>query len=103
MRSKILDLLYSEAPNLPNSFTIALGEQVRKARFEARISQDELAERAYLKQSSISKIEAGTRAVSAEDLLYLSDALDKPITYFFPKHFTEDLHEEELSPLQKNY
>jgi transcriptional regulator with XRE-family HTH domain len=96
-RGKLLDLLYSETRILPNKFTVALGKLIKDARFEAKMSQEELAERAYLKQSSISKIETGVRSVSTEDLIYLSYALNKPISYFFPKEFTEDFgHPEEI-------
>jgi transcriptional regulator with XRE-family HTH domain len=101
MRPKWLDLLYNEEPILPNKFTIALGELIRKARIDAKISQAELAERAHLKQSSISKIETGVRPVSTEELLYLSDGLDKPISYFFPKEFTEELGSDEANELEE--
>lgn len=65
------------------------------------MSQADLAESVYLRQSSISKIETGTRAVSAEEILYLSYALDKPIIYFFPKEISYELSEDELSFLEK--
>ena len=101
MLDKLLDQLKSEAPNLPNKFTIGLGKLIRKARLAMKLSQAELAENTYLKQSSISRIEDGTRAVSAEEILYLSIALDKPIGYFFPKELTEGMGEDELSVLEK--
>lgn len=101
MLQKILDSIYDESPNLPNKYTNALGNRIRKARLEAKMSQTELAEKAYLRQSSISKIEAGTRSVLSEEILYLSYALDKPINYFFPKEFTHELSENELTQLEK--
>jgi transcriptional regulator with XRE-family HTH domain len=101
MRSKLEDLLYQEDRNLPNRFTEALGQRIRQAREEAKLSQAQLAERAYLKQSSVSKIETGVRAVSAEDLLYLSYALDKPIAYFFPKEFTYEAGPDEMAALEE--
>ncbi len=76
MLEKFLDRLKDEGPYLPNKFTIALGKRIRDARNEAKMSQAELANRAYFRQSSISKIEAGTRAVSAEEILYLCFALN---------------------------
>ncbi|MBV6449718.1 MAG: hypothetical protein MHPDNHAH_00431 [Anaerolineales bacterium] len=100
MRSKLLDLLYSEQRILPNKFTVAVGELIRKARLEAKLSQEDLAEQAYLKQSSISKIEAGVRSLSIEDLLYLSFSLNKPVTYFFPKKFLEELGTDEHAMLE---
>ncbi len=42
------------------------------------------------------------RAVSAEEIVYLSYGLNKPITYFFPKNLLyEKDKEEELTPLEK--
>lgn len=101
MLEKLILQFRSEGPILPNKFTIALGERIRNARIEAKMSQSELAKRAYFRQSSISKIETGIRAVSSEEILYLSYSLDKPISYFFPKEFTEELSEDELSVLEK--
>jgi transcriptional regulator with XRE-family HTH domain len=65
------------------------------------MSQAELAEMAYVKQSSISRIEDGTRAVSLEDVLYLSYALNKPISHFFPKEFVSGAVAGELSLLER--
>ena len=101
MLRTLLDSIQDEGPNLPNRFTLALGKLVRKARLEANMSQSDLAEAAYLKQSSISRIEDGTRALSTEEVLYLSYALDKPIMYFFPKEFRIELDESELTTLEK--
>ena len=102
MREKFFDWFKTEGPNLPNRFTIALGELIRQARLDAKLGQAELAEQSYLKQSSISKIEAGTRSVSTEELLYLSYALDKPIGYFFPAEFVDKFDDDELSVLEKD-
>lgn len=101
MLKNLLDSIKSEGPYLPNKFTVALGELVRKARLDANMSQADLADAAFLKQSSISRIEVGTRAVSAEEVLYLSYALDKPIMYFFPKEFRIEIDEDELSTFEK--
>ena len=101
MASKVSDWTTSERPNLPNKFTMALGKLINQARVAENMSQADLAEAAFLKQSSVSRIEVGTRAVSAEELVYLSEALNKPISYFFPKEFTGELSETELSILEK--
>ena len=101
MLQRFLDSLKNEDPILPNSFTLKLGELIRLGRLEAKLSQAELAELVYIRQSSISNIEKGTRAVSTEELLYIMFALDKPIIYFFPKQFTEELTEQELTVLEK--
>lgn len=93
----------SEKPYLPNKFTIAQGSLIYQARKEAKMSQKDLAEATYLKQTSIWRIEKGTRAVSTEELLYLSYALNKPINYFFPKEFRRNLDDgkNELSEAEK--
>jgi transcriptional regulator with XRE-family HTH domain len=68
----------------PNDFTIAMGELLRRARIEAGISQDELSKKILIRQATISDWENGKVELSSSDLLYLSNALGKPITYFFP-------------------
>lgn len=68
---------------------------------DAGYSQTDLARKAYFRQSSISKIESGVRAVSAEEILYFSYALDKPLLYFFPEEFQEKVNLEELTILEK--
>ena len=95
------ELLYDETRIIPNRLTIAQGELVRQARVEAGLNQADLARRIYLKQSSVSKIEAGNRAISAEDLLYLCLALDKPIGYFFPPTISRELAQGDSSPLEE--
>ena len=101
MLRKILDSIYDESSILPNKYTRALGERIREARLEAKMSQAELAEKAYFRQSSVSKIEAGTKEVTSEEILYLSYALNKPIMYFFPEEFTEEFGEDEFTTLEK--
>jgi transcriptional regulator with XRE-family HTH domain len=100
MLKNFLDQLKDEGPILPNKYTTALGEKIRLARQEREMNQADLAERAYLRQSSISKIETGIRAVSAEEILYLCYALHKPILYFFPKEFRTELDKSDLSDLE---
>ena len=100
MLDKPLDRIKDEGPNLPNRFTIALGKRIRDARQEAEMSQSDLAERAYLRQSSVSKIETGMRAVAADEIIYLSYALDKPLLYFFPEEFVGKNEQQQLSELE---
>ena len=52
-----------------------IGERIRKARQEARISQEELAEFAGISCSYISDIEAGKRNFSVDVLMKISEAL----------------------------
>jgi len=86
----------------PNSFTNAMGELIKLARIEAKMSQAELAQKSHFRQAAISQIESGKREVSASEITYLSYALNKPITYFFPKRLLwEKEGEQNLSPLEK--
>jgi transcriptional regulator with XRE-family HTH domain len=79
-----------------------MGEWFRQARIEAKTSQAELAKKAYLRQAAISQIETGKRDVTASEVVYLSYALNKPITYFYPTHLFDILIEnDELSILEQ--
>lgn len=86
---------------LPNRFTIAMGELVRQARAESKMSQAELAEKAYLNQAAISLIEKGKREVSVSEVVYLSYALNKPITYFFHDWIGEEINVNSLTNMEK--
>lgn len=83
MISDWLDKARGFKDELPNEFSITLGELIRKARLDVNMSQAELAEKAYFRQAAISQIETGKRDVSASEIIYLSFALNKPINYFF--------------------
>ena len=87
--------------SFPNKFTIALGELIKKARLSANLSQKELADRAYFTQAAVSQIETGKRAVSAEEIVYLSNALNKPIVYFFSMEFINPVNNNDLSVLEQ--
>lgn len=69
---------------LPNRFSIAMGELIRQARVDAKMSQVDLAEKAFMNQAAISLIEKGKREVTASEIVYLGVALNRPILYFFP-------------------
>ena len=97
----LLEFLRSDKPNHPNRFTTTLGELIRKARTEAGLSQSDLAWQAYINQAGISLIEKGKRSVSAEELVYLSIALNKPIHYFFSMNFLNPINEDSLTILEK--
>lgn len=97
----LLEFFRSDKPNLPNRFTIALGDLIRKARVEANLSQSELAVKAYINQAAISQIETGKRSVSAEEIVYLSLAINKPIQYFFSMNFLNKTNEFSLTLLEQ--
>lgn len=86
---------------IPNKFTIAVGELIRKARIEAKMSQAELAEAAYMRQAAISLLELGKRDITASEIVYLSNALNKPISYFYPKWRGRNIEEDSLSDFEK--
>lgn len=94
----VLDFLRSFLPpdNIPNRFTIAVGELIKNARVDAGLTQEELSWNAYIPQSTLSKMENGKVEPSASEIVYLSNALSKPITYFFPNQIVRHLKIEEV-------
>jgi len=62
----------------------------------------DLARKSYFRQSSVSKIESGRRSVSSEEILYFSYVLDKPILYFFPEEFQEQINLDDLTILEQD-
>jgi transcriptional regulator with XRE-family HTH domain len=95
---RLLERLQSDKEYIPNKLTLGMGELIRRAREEAGLSQAELARRIYRRQASLSNMENGLMEASASSLIYLSGALDKPITYFFPKSIMRDLEPDPRSP-----
>jgi transcriptional regulator with XRE-family HTH domain len=94
----VLDFLRSFLPpdNIPNRFTIAVGELIKNARIDAGLTQEELSWNAYIPQSTLSKMENGKAEPSASEIVYLSNALSKPITYFYPNQIVRHLKIEEV-------
>ncbi|MBN1538286.1 MAG: helix-turn-helix transcriptional regulator [Anaerolineales bacterium] len=92
-------LFETEKP--PNKYTRAMGELIRKAREEAGLSQEQLAEKVYRKRLAVSEMENGKVEISAWTLPLLSAALQKPITYFFPQFVLRNLPPEKLAPLEQ--
>ncbi len=89
-----------ETGKAPNKYTIAMGELIRKAREEAGLSQEELGEKIYRKRLAVSEMENGKVEFSAWVLPNLAHALKKPISYFFPGNLSQDIPQENLSPLE---
>lgn len=66
------------------------------------MSQAELAEKAYFRQAAVSQIETGKRDVTASEVVYLSYALNKPITYFYPARLSHlKIEDNDLSMLEQ--
>jgi transcriptional regulator with XRE-family HTH domain len=86
---------------IPNNFTVAMGERIRSARNEANLTQGQLAEKAYLRQATISDMEKGKREPSVSELLSISFVLSKPLAYFFPKGQAYVIDETSLSKLEQ--
>ena len=100
---KLLEPLLEKlsAGDIPNKFTLKMGELIRKARVEAGFSQRELADQIYRRQAALSDMENGKMEPNASTLVYLAFNLKKPIAYFFPKPYKPDSSLDELSDLEK--
>ena len=61
---------------------VDLGRRISQARLEAGITQVELGHAVGLDRTAIAKLEAGSRKVSATELVALAAALDRPIDWF---------------------
>lgn len=59
----------------------ALGERIRKSRKAKRMTQEQLAEACDLSTAHIGHIERGTRALSIESLIVISEVLGVSIDY----------------------
>ncbi len=57
-------------------------EKLKKARIEAGLKQEEVAEKLEKPQSYISKIERGERRIDVAELKELADIYKKPLDYF---------------------
>lgn len=77
----------SESTVLPEKWqkwTEWISKRIREARTEARLTQEQLAERSGLPQSHISRIENAKHSPSRATIERIANALDKPVTYFDP-------------------
>ena len=83
----------------PNNFTIYMGEQIRKARLESGLSQEELAEKIYMRRPTLSDIENGKSEANASTLGLLSFYLKKPLTYFFLPTLYEETVKKDMDEL----
>ena len=61
-----------------------IGEKLRAARFRQRLSLRELAEKAEVSPSLISKVENGKANPSVRSLHGIAEAFSLPVNYFFP-------------------
>jgi transcriptional regulator with XRE-family HTH domain len=77
-----------------------LGEQIKKAREETKLSQKDLAELIHKRQATISDIENGKGEVDASTLALLAHVLNKPLGYFYPPYLYKEIKQESLTPLE---
>lgn len=94
------NLLPSKDP-LPNKFTHALGQLIRDAREAREMSQTELGNLVYRRQAAISQMENGQMEPPASTVMLLAAALEKPITYFFPRPWVRHVPKEDLAPIEQ--
>jgi transcriptional regulator with XRE-family HTH domain len=85
-----------ETGKAPNKYTEYMGKQIRQARENLGMSQDELGEMIYRKRLAVSEMENGKVEISAWVLPLLANALKKPFSYFFPPNLRTDIPEESL-------
>lgn len=56
-----------------------IGDRIRAARGERKLSQEKLAEAVDLDRKTVNRIEQGTHATLIDHLLLIADALDVPL------------------------
>lgn len=64
-----------------------IGEKIKEAREDAKLTQAELGKLVYKSQGNISDYEAGRHSISALDLFLVAHAVDKPPDFFVPHPF----------------
>lgn len=66
-----------------DSLTRLIGERIKLARKEAKLSQEKLSHALHFKdRQTLSTIENGQRRVSADELVLFSETLEKPLDFF---------------------
>ena len=68
----------------PEPVDMHVGDQIRKARGLMGVAQEKLAEAVNITFQQIQKYEKGTNRVSCSKIHQIAEALDMPISYFFP-------------------
>ena len=68
----------------PNPTDVYVGSRVRMRRKMLGLSQEKLGERLGITFQQIQKYEKGTNRVGASRLQAMADAMEVPISYFFP-------------------
>ena len=63
----------------------SLVERLRKAREEAGLTQEEVAEVFGRPQSFLSKVESGERRIDPVELCHFAELYNKPVEWFLPE------------------
>lgn len=95
--------IFSDKPDLPNKYSVEIGERIRTARLENNLSQEELAKAIYKRRASLSDMENGKMLPDAFTLIFLANRLKKSLDYFIPEIYRKAIvfQEGELSTLEK--
>ncbi|MBI1800739.1 MAG: helix-turn-helix transcriptional regulator [Chloroflexi bacterium] len=67
-----------------NNLNRFIRERIRQARLDRELSQEHLARSLEKTRVAVSDLERGRVCPNAADLAVIADALQKPITYFYP-------------------
>ncbi len=78
-----------------------IGRKLQKAREEASLSQNELAQKIGCTQASLSNYELGKRRLYLADLQRIGEILGKPVSYFLEDSEEETKKEDETSSILK--
>jgi transcriptional regulator with XRE-family HTH domain len=70
----------------PNATDVFVGSKVRMRRKMLGLSQEKLGERLGITFQQIQKYEKGTNRVGASRLQAMAQALEVPVSFFFPDH-----------------
>ena len=92
---------FAESEVRPNKFTRFIGTQIKVAREEVGISQEELARKCYLRRATLSDIENGKTEPDTSAFTLLAYYLNKPLAYFLPEFMYNEMKKEELRPLEQ--
>lgn len=77
-----------------NKDCTCIGQKIKEARMERKMTQQQLAEKINTEQQTISKYENGIHAVSRGLLIRIAQVLDVPESYFYGID-TENIAEDE--------
>jgi|GEM_PF-3978972 len=73
----------------PKTFQAQLGSRITRARAAAGLTQPDLAAKLEIDRTAITKIEAGTRAVSAQEIVALGAALGRSLDWLVHGDLTD--------------